>query len=84
VAAAGEQDLSWVRTAPLLDALCRFELSFTIKRRGEQIQWGLNPSRNPTEGNGMAATIGDAIDALIRSARIRYGTQWALTGANLP
>jgi hypothetical protein len=84
VAAAGEQDLSWMWNAHLLDALCRLELSFTIKRRGEQIQWVLGPFRNPTEGNGIAATIGEAIDALIKSARIRHGMQWALTGASLP
>ena len=80
VAKAGEPDLSWLSKVRSLDALCRLELSFTIKRRGDQIQWVLNPFRNPTEGNGIAATIGEAIDALTRVARACYGEQWAKTG----
>jgi hypothetical protein len=85
VAQAGEPDLSWMSKVRLLDALCRLELSFAIKRRGEQVQWTLSPFRDPPEASGIGkTTIGAAIDALIRSARIRHGAQWALTGTSLP
>jgi hypothetical protein len=73
VAHAGEPDLSWMSKVRLLDALTQLEVSFAIKRRGERIEWILNPFRKPPEGNGQAETIGDAIDALIRVARPRYG-----------
>ncbi len=72
-----------MRRAHLLDALCHLELAFAIKRRGERVQWMLNPFRDPPEASGDAETIGDAIDALTRAARMRYAAQWALTGSSL-
>jgi hypothetical protein len=44
VAEAGDGDLTWLSTAGLLDALCRTEVAFELKRRGERVQWVLNPS----------------------------------------
>src|ERR1700747_1063714 len=70
VAQAREPDLSWMSKVRLLDALCRLDLSFAIKRRGGRIHWMLSPFRAPPEASGHAKTIGEAIDALIRSARI--------------
>jgi hypothetical protein len=84
VAEAGEPDLSWMSKARLLDALCRLELSFAMKRRGMRVQWALTPFRDPPGASGDAETIGDAIDALIRVARTRYGEHWAKTGIGLP
>jgi len=84
VAKAREPDLSWIAKAYLLDALCQVELSFAIKRRGEQVEWVLNPFRIPSESNGIAMTIGEAIAALVRAARVRYGEHWAKTGVGLP
>jgi hypothetical protein len=80
IAEAGEADLTWLPSAKRLDALCRMETAFEIKRRGVRIEWVLNPFRTPSEERGIAETIGDAIDALIRAARMRYGSQWARTG----
>ena len=68
VVKAGELDLSWILRFVLLDALCHLEFAFAIKRRGERVQWVLNPFRDPPEASGDAETIGDAIDAL-RAAR---------------
>ncbi len=72
VAEAREPDLSWIAKADLLDALCRLELAFGIKRRGERILWVLNPFRDPPEASGYASTIGEAIDALVQVAQVRH------------
>ena len=72
VAEAREPDLSWISKARLLDALCRLELSFGIKRRSEQIQWVLNPFRDPPEASGYASTIAEAIDALVHAAQLHH------------
>jgi hypothetical protein len=72
VAEAGEPDLSWLSKSRLLDALCRSELSFAMKRRGMRVQWALTPFRDPPGPSGDADTIGDAIDALIGAAQMRY------------
>ena len=77
VAEAGEPDLSWIAKVGLLDAICRFELAFTINRRGEWLEWVLNPFRDPPEASGNATTLGEAIDALSRAARVRHSAQWA-------
>ena len=84
VAKAGELDLSWMSKVGLLDALCRLELSFAMKRRGKRVEWALTPFRDPPGASGDAETIGEAIDALIGAARMRYGAQWARTGVSLP
>jgi hypothetical protein len=72
VAGAGELDLSWMSKVRSVDTLCRWELAFVIKRRGKQVQWVLNPFRDPPEASGDAETIGEAIDAFIGAARMRY------------
>ena len=72
VTEAREPDLSWISKADLLDALCRLELAFGIKRRGKRIQWVLNPFRDPPEASGYARTIGEAIDALVHVAQVRH------------
>ena len=72
VAEAREPDLSWISKVRLLDALCRLELAFGIKRRGERIQWVLNPFRGPPEASGYASTIGEAIDALVHAAQVAH------------
>jgi hypothetical protein len=82
VTKAGESDLSWMSEARLLDALCRLELAFVI-RRNDRVQWVLSPFRDPPDTSGDAETIGEAISALIQSARIRYGAIWARTGVSL-
>ena len=63
---------SWISNVRLLDALCRLELAFGIKRRGERILWVLNPFRDPPEASGYASTIGEAIDALAHAAQVRH------------
>ncbi len=83
VAIAVELDFSWISKVRLLDALCRSELAFAIERKGEQIRWVLNPFRDPPEASGGAEMIGDAIDALLATVRIRYGEQWARRGPSL-
>jgi hypothetical protein len=83
LAEAGEPDLSRMSEVRLLDALCRLELAFVIRRKGNRVQWVLNPFRDPPDTSGDAETIGEAIEALIRSARILYGAIWARTGASL-
>jgi hypothetical protein len=83
VAEAGESDLSWMSEVRLLDALCRLELAFAIRRKGDRVQWVLSPFRDPPDTSGDAETIGEAILALIRSARIRYGAIWARIGVSL-
>ncbi len=83
VAKASEPDLSWISKVRLLDALCNFELAFAIERRGEQVQWVLNPFREPPEASGFAKTIGEAIDALSRASQIRHHAQQDRTGASL-
>ena len=80
VAEAAEPDLSWMAKVGLLDALCRFELAFAINRRGERLEWVLNPFRDPPEARGNATTLGGAIDALSRAARVRHSAQWAKDG----
>src|ERR1700739_3863846 len=82
VAKAGELDLSWMSKVGLLDALCRLELSFAMKRRGKRVQWALTPFRDPPGASGDAETIGDAIVARIGAARMRYGEEWARRGVN--
>ena len=72
VAEAREPDLSWISKVDLLDALCRLELAFGIKRRGERIHWVFNPFRDPPEASGYASTIGEAIDALAHAAQVRH------------
>jgi hypothetical protein len=72
VAKARETDLTWLASAKQLDALCRLELAFEIKRRGERVHWSLNPFRIRPEAIGSANTIGEAIDALVRTVRIGY------------
>ena len=64
IAEAGESDFTWLPHAKRLDALCRLEVAFEIKRRGERIRWVLNPFREQPEASGFAKTIGEAIDAL--------------------
>ena len=64
IAGAGEADLTWLPHAQRLDALCRSEMSFEIKRNGERLQWVLNTFREQAEATGFAETMGDAIDAL--------------------
>ena len=71
IAEAGDGDLTWLSTAGLLDALCRAELAFEIKRRGERVQWVLNPFRDRPDASGYAGTIGEAVDALVGAARKR-------------
>jgi hypothetical protein len=83
VATADESDLSWISEVRLLDALCRLELAFAIRRKGDRVQWVLSPFRDPPDTSGDAETIGEAISALIQSARIRYGGIWARTGVRL-
>jgi hypothetical protein len=83
IAEAGDGDLTWLSSASMLDALCRAEVAFEIKRRGERVQWVLNPFRDRSDASGYAETIGKAIDTLITTARIRYGEQWARTGVSL-
>lgn len=84
VAEAGESDISWMSEVRLLDALCRLELAFAIRRKGDRVQWVLNPFRDPPDTAGDAATIGEAIDALICVARTRYGEHWAKKDIGLP
>lgn len=84
VAEAGEPDLSWMSKVHLLGALCRLELAFAIKRRDDRVQWILKPFRDPPDASGDAETIGEAIDALVRAARVRYGEHWSKTGLGLP
>ena len=55
--------------ASMLDVLCRAELAFEIKPRGERVQWVLNPFRDRPEASGYAGTIGEAIDALLEAAQ---------------
>ena len=83
IAEAGDGDLTWLSSAGMLDALCRAEVAFEIKRRGERVQWVLNPFRDRPDASGYAETIDKAIDALVATARIRYGEQWARTGSGL-
>ena len=83
VAKAGDPDLSWMSKVHLLDALCRLQLSFAMKRSGTRVQWALTPFRDPPGASGDAETIGEAIDALIGEAQMRYGAQWARRGVSL-
>jgi hypothetical protein len=83
VTEASEPDISWISKVLLLEALSRFELAFVIERRGEQVQWVLNPFLEPAEASGFAKTIGEAIDALSRASRIRHHAQWDRIGASL-
>ena len=71
IAEAGEADLTWLPHAQRLDALCRAEMSFEIKRKGERLQWVFNPFRDQPAASGFADTIGEAIDALTGATRIR-------------
>ena len=71
IAEIGEADLTWLPHAQRLDALCRSEMSFEIKRNGERLQWVLNPFRDQPGASGFAETIGDAIGALAVATRIR-------------
>ena len=72
VADAGEADLTWLASANHLDTLCREGASFEIKRRGERIQWALNPFANKPDATGFANSIGGAIAALISSTHPNY------------
>jgi hypothetical protein len=60
IAEAGDGDLTWLLRASMLDALCRAELAFEIKRRDERVQWVLNPFRDRPDASGYADTIGEA------------------------
>jgi len=71
VAEAAEADLTWLVNANQLDALCRAELAFDIKRRGEGLRWVLNPFRDQADASGYAVTIREAIDALVGTANTR-------------
>ncbi len=44
----------------MLDALCRAEVAFEIKRRGERVHW---------VASGYAGRIGEAIDALTKAVQ---------------
>jgi hypothetical protein len=68
VAEAGEADLTWLPSASALDTLCRVGLAFEIKRKGERVQWVLNPFRDQPKASGYAVTIREAIDALVGGA----------------
>jgi hypothetical protein len=46
IAEARDGDLTWLSRASMLDTLCRAEPGFEIKRRGERVQWVLNPFRD--------------------------------------
>jgi hypothetical protein len=69
VTKAGETDLTWLPDIHNLDSLCRMELGFAIRRKGERVQWVLNPFRNKPAAAGYVSTIGEAIDALFQAAR---------------
>lgn len=73
IAEAGEGDLTWMPRSQQLDALCRAEMSFEIKRKGERLQWVLNPFRVQPGASGYVDTIGEAIDALTGATQIRLG-----------
>ncbi|HWE76615.1 MAG TPA: hypothetical protein VG328_25850 [Stellaceae bacterium] len=75
VAEVGEADLTWVAGAKDLDTLCLCGASFEIKRVGERVQWALSPFSEAPKATGFAHTIGDAIEALVRSARSNYSTK---------
>jgi hypothetical protein len=73
IAEAGDADFTWLPSASALDALCRAEVAFELKRKGERIQWVLNPFRDQPEASGHAATIREAIDALVTRLPARPG-----------
>ena len=75
MAEAGDTDLTWLATAKQLDALCRFEYSFEIKRKGERIVWVLNPFRDQPQASGFAETVAEAIDALVHIAQPFYSAR---------
>jgi hypothetical protein len=80
VAEAGEPDRSWLPHVGRLDALCRSEIAFEIKRRGERIDWVLSPFRDRPDATGSASSIGNAVGALTAAARQRYPDYRARTG----
>jgi hypothetical protein len=68
VAEAGETDLTWLPYVGRLDALCRSEIAFEIRRRGDRIVWVMNPFCDQPEASGTTNSIGDAVDALTAAA----------------
>ncbi len=75
MAEAGDTDLTWLATAKQLDALCRLEYSFEIKRKSERIVWVLNPFRDQPQASGFAETVAEAIGALVRIAQPFYSAR---------
>jgi hypothetical protein len=70
IAEAGEADLTWLSNVGLLDAMCRAGHAFEIRRKGDRLQWVLNPFREQAAARGSAETIGAAIDELSKAARL--------------